>query len=236
MKKRWILTALLIIIIAAVCCAALYLNDYYHAESGALKYINGTDTVSVEDSGSGLFLDGPGNDTALIFYPGAKVEYTSYLPLLSRISAEGIDCFLVEMPFNIAFFAPDSADNIIDNYNYTHYYMAGHSLGGTVASNYVNNHNTADGVILFASYSTDKIEKPVLSVYGSEDKVLNHESYDEFKSKMADGLSEVVIEGGNHAQTGDYGSQDGDGKAKITPENQQKQSADAVIDFIQNLK
>ena len=232
MKRKYVLAGIIIVIIALVFCGAYYVNDYYHADENALKYMNGTDNVSISKISNGLFIDGEGNDTAVIFYPGAKVEYTSYLPLLTRLAGEGVDCFLVEMPLNIAFLGEDSADEIIGNYNYTHYYMAGHSLGGAVAANYIKDTNNTDGLILLESYSTNRISKPVLSVYGSEDEVLNMEKYDEFKSLMGDGLSEVVIDGGNHAQVGDYGTQSGDGVAEISPENQQKQIVDAVIDFI----
>ena len=193
--------------------------------------MNGTDNVKVIKTSNGLLLDGPGNDTALIFYPGAKVEYTSYLPLLSEVSKKNIDCFVVEMPFNLALLNQNAADDIIGNYNYTNYYMSGHSLGGVVASQYVNSTNKTDGLILFASYPTSEIQKPVLSIYGSEDKILNIEKYNESKPLM-DNLTEIVIKGGNHAQIGNYGLQDGDGIAKITPEKQQEKTVNEIIKFI----
>ena len=65
----------LIIIIAGF--GIWYVNDYYHADDSVDAYLNGTETVSVVETENGLFLDGPGIDTALIFYPGAKVEYTA---------------------------------------------------------------------------------------------------------------------------------------------------------------
>ena len=40
-----------------------------------------------------------------------------------------------------------------------------------------------------------------------------------------------MIDGGNHAQFGDYGEQDGDGKATITPEEQQRQTAEEIVNF-----
>lgn len=76
-----------------------------------------------------------------------------------------------------------------------------------------------------------KIEKPVLSIYGSEDKVLNIEKYNDSKSLM-DNLTEIIIKGGNHAQIGNYGPQDGDGIAKITPEKQQDKIRKAILEFI----
>ena len=211
----------------------VYSQFYYHAEKTATDYMNGTEDVNVTKISNGLFLDGYGNDTAIIFYPGAKVEYTSYLPLLIDLSSKGIDCYLVEMPFNLAFFNIDGADTIIKNSNYTHYFMAGHSLGGAMASNYVNKtDNNITGLIYLSSHSSVDINVPVLSIRGTNDGIINLESYKEAQSRMKDNFTEVIIDGGNHAQFGYYGNQDGDGKATISAESQQDQSADAIMKFI----
>ena len=227
--------ALIIILLLVACFAIFYINDYYHAEKIAADSLNASGNVSVVKTSNGLLLDGPGNDTALIFYPGAKVEYTSYSPLFMNLSEEGIDCYLVEMPFNLAVLGQDSADEIIDSGNYSHYFISGHSLGGSMAAAYVNGTNKTDGLILFAAYPTSEIEKPVLSIYGSEDNVLNMEKYDESIVFM-DNLTELIIKGGNHAQFGYYGNQSGDGVAKIAPDNQQKQCVDEIIEFIRGIE
>ena len=188
--------------------------------------------MNVSKISNGLFLDGYGNDTAVIFYPGAKVEYTSYLPLFTDLASRGIDCYLVEMPFNLAFFAIDSADSIIAESNYTHYFMAGHSLGGAMASSYVNHTDNIDGLIYLASHSSNEINIPVLSIRGTNDGIMNLESYEEAKSLMKDNFTEIIIPGGNHAQFGYYGNQSGDGNATISPEKQQDKSVDAIMIFI----
>ena len=225
----------LIIIIALILAYGIYyLTDYYPAEKTATDCLNGSENVSVANFDSGLFLDGPGNESALIFYPGAKVEYTSYLPLLMELSNRGVDCYLVQMPFNIAFFGEDTAGGIINSTNYTHYILAGHSLGGVVAADYVNKTGNGDGLVLLSAYSNSKITKPILSIYGSEDKVLNRESYNQAKV-LADNFTEFVIDGANHEQFAYYGSQSGDGIATISPEDQQMQTVDKILEFIKNL-
>ena len=230
MKKK-ILVILTVIIVLIFAYCIYYLTDFYPADSTAKSYTNGSENVTVIKTSNGLLIDGSGNDTALIFYPGAKVEFTAYLPLLSKIASNGVDCFLVEMPFNLAFLGKNSANEIIDNYNYTKYYLSGHSLGGVIASQYVHETNRTDGLILFEAYPTDEIEKPVLSIYGSEDKVLNKEKYDESKVFMKN-LTEIIINGGNHAQIGNYGNQTGDGVAKISSSEQQKECVDAIFEFL----
>ena len=91
MNKK-IKIAIVIILLLIVGFAIFYISDYYHAEKVAVDSLNGTDNVSVIKTSNGMLLDGPGNDTALIFYPGAKIEYTSYAPLLMNLSSQGIDC------------------------------------------------------------------------------------------------------------------------------------------------
>ena len=224
----------LVIIIAGF--SIWYLTDYSHADASVNAYLNGTENVSVEKIDNGLFLDGPGNDSALIFYPGAKIEYTAYLPLFTELANDGVDCFIVEMPFNLAFFGLDSADSIVSNTNFTYdkWYISGHSLGGVVASYYVKNHSTDyDGLILLASYPAEDLNNvSVLSIYGSNDKVFNKETYDKSKGLMDYNLTEYVINGGNHAQFASYGNQAGDGVATISSENQRKQTEKEILEFI----
>lgn len=227
MKKRYI--ALLIILIAIVGFGIYYVTDFYHAEENIDSYVPGD--VDVIKTSNGIFLDGKGNDTAVIFYPGAKVEYKSYEVMFSKLAAKGVDCYLVEMPANIAFFGANSADDIIKNSDYSHYFLAGHSLGGVAASSYVNSTNNTDGLILLAAYPTEKIEKPVLSIYGSNDKVLDLDKYNESTSLMSN-LTEFVIKGGNHAQFGNYGNQSGDGAGTISWQKQQDECVNEILDFI----
>ena len=231
MNKK-IKIAIIIVFILIACFAIFHVNDYYHADKMAIDSLNAKDNVSAVKTSNGLLLDGPGNDTALIFYPGAKIEYTAYAPMFKDLSEKGIDCYLVEMPFNLALLGQNSADEIIDSGNYSHYFISGHSLGGAMAASYVNSTNKTDGLILFASYSTCKIEKPVLSIYGSEDKVLNKEKYLDSINFIEDNLTEIEIKGANHAQFAYYGNQSGDGVAKISASSQQKQSASAIMEFI----
>ena len=230
--KRYII--LIIILILIIGFGIYYVNDYSHSDSTALSYINGSENVSVTHASNGLFIDGKGNDTALIFYPGAKVEYSAYLPLMNQIAAQGIDVYLVQMPFNLAFFGQNSADDIIKNSNYSHYIMSGHSLGGVAASGYASKHDV-DGLVLLAAYPSEEIDKPTLSIYGSEDKVLNLKSYNDAKPLIKANFTEHIINGGNHAQFGNYGLQKGDGNAGINSTLQQNETTSEIINFINKL-
>ena len=76
MKKKLKLLAGIagILILILLAGFAFYVHDYYHADPSVEGYMGSLDNVYTEEIPEGLFLDGPGEDRALIFYPGGKVE------------------------------------------------------------------------------------------------------------------------------------------------------------------
>lgn len=214
-----------------------YVNDYYHVTDKEAA-LSDTDAVSVTETSFGYFFDGAGTEDALIFYPGAKVEDLAYADLMKRVAAGGADCFLVHMPCNLAMFGMNKASDIIAENDYEHWYLAGHSLGGAMAASYAaNNPDKLDGLIFLAAYSTKDLSQSglkTLSVYGSEDKVVNHGKIERGRSLIPGDYEEFVIEGGNHANFGDYGAQRGDGEAAISPEEQKALTAEKITELIKN--
>lgn len=219
-----------------VVAGLLYLGNYYHADEKAKLAIQGNDKVSVSKIDEGYFFDGPSTDKACVFYPGAKVECEAYAPLMLKLSEEECDCFLVDMPLNLPIFGGSKADGIIESYNYNNWLMMGHSMGGSLAANYANKHSDLlDGVVLLASYAITKLsdEMKVCSIYGSEDKCLELDVYNNKKDNLPGSYGELVIEGGNHSQFGNYGHQDGDGTATISAEEQQKITVKTISELFE---
>ena len=212
-----------------------WLCDYYHADAAALASLSSRDTVTVEKSSGGWRFDGPGEDTALIFYPGAKVDPAAYAPLLLRLAEGGADGFLLEMPLKLALLDRNAADRIIGKYRYKNWILAGHSLGGVAASDYAAAHpDRVKGLLLLASYPTKELDGRLsfLSVYGDRDGVLNREGYEKSRVFWPQGAQELVIPGGSHAGFGSYGPQKGDGEAALSAREQQELTAEAVLNWI----
>ena len=230
-----ILLVLAVLLLLAASGAFLYFNDFHHSEDVVNEYLQSGDNVSIIHIDEGYYFKGRSSDTAVIFYPGAKVEYSAYAPMMYGLAENGVDCFLIEMPLNMAFFGADKASLIIENYNYSNYYLSGHSLGGVVASSFANeNADKVRGVILFASYPSSKMDDRLrlLSIYGSEDGVLNMESYDENMNNWPEESEEYVIKGANHAGFAYYGYQEGDNNASISPKEQQDTAIERILEFI----
>ena len=230
MKKKILRAAALVLIVLAAGCAAYVMNDYPASED-ALTYLKDPeDSIDITETGDGLLLDGPGTDTALIFYPGGKVEYTAYAPLLGRLAESGVDCFLVKMPGNLAIFGVDKASGIMTQYDYDHWYIGGHSLGGVMAASFAGK-NDLDGLILLAAYPAAEVDERSIEIWGSEDGVLNMDKLAEGDPYFETAPEKVILDGGNHAQFGNYGEQKGDKKALITREEQQAETVKAILAF-----
>lgn len=234
--KKWIFIPIGILLIT-VCACILYVNDYYRSEVNLQDYVKKNTVVQLTEIKDGLFLDGEGRGSAIIFYPGAKVEYTAYLPLFYELAVQGVDCFLMKMPGNLAILGMNKAENIMENYDYESWYLAGHSLGGAMAASYASENLTeVEGIVLLAAYPTASLQSDdfsVLSLYGSEDMVLNREKLTEGRMHMPVNYEEIKIEGGNHAWFGNYGEQEGDGQALITREEQQAQTIEAILELVE---
>lgn len=232
-KKLWIILSF--ILLAGVIGCGIYLGGYYSANGQALQALVSDDKVSVSELKDGSILFAPDEPTAgFIFYPGGKVEHTAYAPLMRGLAEEGFMCILIKMPFKLAVFDMKAADGIQLQYpEIETWYLGGHSLGGSMAASYIAEHEADyDGLCLLASYSTADLsatELEIFSIYGTQDKVLNMEKYNQYRINLPQDVTELVMEGGCHAYFGSYGEQEGDGTATMTPEEQQSITIEAML-------
>lgn len=242
-KLYLILTTIGIILTGLVLAFFIYVNRYYHTDTLAMKFLEQDSAISLIYEKDYLILSPKENalDTGLIFYPGGKVEYTAYAPMLSKLTKAGYVCIIPKMPFNLAVFNQDAATPIMADFpEIKHWYLGGHSLGGAMAASYASKHSESlEGLILLGAYSTEDLSTlplKVLSIYGSEDQVLNKANYDKGKAYLPETFTELCIEGGNHAYYGDYGQQKGDGQATISSEEQQQITTDAIFEMLNQTK
>ena len=203
----------------------VYASDYYRADETANAVLQ-NEAVQVEEDLI-LLLPEETADTALIFYPGAKVEYTAYLPILDKLRQNGIASVLMKMPFNMAIFSANAADKAFKELpGVTDWFIGGHSMGGAMASSYFAGHkDRVKGLVLLGAYIYgDVAPEDALTVYGTLNAGLEKNiNYTE---------NVVIIQGGNHAQFGNYGEQKGDPAAAISWQEQQDAAVQAILEFI----
>ena len=232
-RRRWLWALAVVLALMAAACAA-YIGDYYRAGDAAVAAMAAADGLSIADEGGWITFDGPGEDAALAFYPGAKVAAEAYAPLMRRICEQGVDAYLLRVPLRLALLDSEAAGKPILKYPHTRWFVGGHSMGGVAASWFAGRHpEMTEGLILLASYPSSALPEGMrlLSVYGSLDGVLTLSSYEQHRSDWPADSQEVVIQGGNHAGFGDYGPQKGDGASMISAEEQQAEAAARIAAF-----
>lgn len=194
-------------------------------------------TAATQTSNTGILLmpEDPG-DTGVTFIPGALVDPRAYERIFAPIVDAGYPVFIVKPPLGLAFTVPDAvADAETAAPEVEQWVIAGHSLGGALASDQLDN---AAGLILLGAYPISDIsseEIPVLSVSGSNDGLTTPEDVAQSKADLPPGSSFEVVEGGVHSYFGDYGEQRGDGQPGISRAEAQEQIHTAMLDFLNGL-
>ena len=180
--------------------------------------------------------------TGIILYPGGLVPAAAYAPLARELAEQGYPVWLVPMPLNLAVLGSGRAAEIIAAHpEVTDWILGGHSLGAAMAARFAFDHpSQLAGLVLLAGYPaanqplTDS-ELPILSIYASEDGLATPETIRAYADRLPEHTLFVELAGGNHAQFGWYGLQDGDGTATITREEQQQNVLAVLEVFLRGL-
>jgi len=241
MKKKTTLKKILktIWIVAGV-LFTLWLFYSYQSHGVDESLFQSNNIVKVENTAD-YFLFTPKKDfkNVFIFYPGAMVETEAYVPLCRKIADNNIQVYLIKMPWRLASKGYNKPKELhLFNDATKNYILAGHSQGGKMAAQFVyENPKLIDKLILIGTthprdISLAEFEIPILKIYGSKDDVADEKSIFENKSKLPKSTKFIRIEGANHAQFGYYGFQLGDEKADISREQQQNETLENILKFI----
>ncbi|MEI6887276.1 MAG: alpha/beta hydrolase [bacterium] len=214
----------------------------YLPSSNSLSTISST--ISIQDKGSYIQLSNPlKTDTdkvGIVFYPGARIDPSAYKTLLSKIpETSNSKVFIAKFPLNLAILGVNAGDQIIkDNSDITSWYIAGHSLGGAMISEYLKGtkyESKINGVIYMGAYPNDDYllnkKYKILSLYGSEDKLTTPEKIDSSKSKLPSSSLFIQLPS-NHSQFGDYGHQEGDGNQILDTDSVHTRIIEIIREFI----
>lgn len=237
--KRNLLLIILLVIFAMFSGFFIWASDAAKPGKDSEEAMKGTEMVDVIHNKLIKFIPVTPYQKGLILYPGGKVNPKAYSEIALAAAENGILTVIVPMPLNLAFFGSNKVDDVIGEFpEIEAWYLAGHSLGGAMGCQYVKNHEgVMEGLILLGAYPAgisdlSESDIDVISIYASEDGLSTVEKVNNAKAYLPDDTQYVLIEGGNHAQFGDYGKQNGDGEAKISRYEQMKRVIDEILKFI----
>ncbi|MFC1802461.1 alpha/beta hydrolase [Thermoproteota archaeon] len=210
--------------------------------SEAIDSLLDSETVAViEDNWIRFHPDNP-QGTGLIFYQGGHVDPASYSVLAHSLAKEGYLVVIPKMPFNLAVFNKKAALKGFTEYpDIDKWVLAGHSLGGAMAASLVYGEpDVFQGLVLLAAYppknnDLSSVELMVTIIYASNDNLATPMEIEESLIYLPANTRKVLIEGGNHAQFGYYGKQNGDGVETITREQQHMIVIEEIFTILKKL-
>ena len=206
--------------------------------------------AALASTASVTFADEPGwlsftptsgtSGTALVYYPGGKVEPAAYAPAAQAIAERGYPVYIVKMPLNLAILGVDRAGDVIQAHpEVARWAIAGHSLGGAMATSYIASHPAAmRGLALWAAYPTGDISALPLSatsIWGSLDAGAARFGGEESRRNLPPDTVFVEIPGGNHEQMGWYTGQPNDPPAAISRVEQQAAVVAATLAMLERV-
>lgn len=234
-----VISVVSIIIVGALGMIIWSITGTYPAMEVALSALESTDSVTITQERWITFTPVEEVTTGLVFYPGGLVEPTAYAPVLHKIAEEGVLVIIVPMPLNLAIFNTGAANSVIENFSdISTWIIAGHSLGGAAAAIYAENNPTQiEAIAVWDSYpprSADLSDNAIsaISIFGTKNDFPNTDNFDEQRYLLPADTNFIAIEGANHAQFGDYGSQKGDVAASISLAEQHERVAELMLKFI----
>lgn len=202
------------------------------------------DRVTVREEGPYLeFEPKTSSGAGLVFYPGSGVDPKAYAPLARSVAEHGHEAVIVKLPMRLAPFDFQKEEAVERGRSWIEghpgrWVVAGHSLGGVIASRLAAAHGdllaglvligTSHPVVLDLSRAT----YPVTKVYGTNDGVAPVEKIEATRDRLPPHTRWVRIEGGNHGQFGWYGRQFRDRPATISREEQQARTLQALLDVL----
>lgn len=241
-ERRKRIITLLTTLILFVVGFFIWLSNGYSLEENYMNYLQSNSKVEVTVDEDYTYFT-PKNVEAtkgFIFYPGERVDSSSYAKLCNTIASYGYKVVAVDMPFNYANFGKDKATKVIeDNPDITKWVIGGDSLGGSVACEYAVNNKNVEGIVLISSYPRKNISElgfDVLSLWGSKDNVVNYKELINSKSKLPKDTKYVEIEGANHSQFANYGMHSGDEDALISSDEQMDITVRNIVNFLYNIQ
>lgn len=243
MKKTWkiALAAIAVAVLLGAAGIVAWGLTLLGPGAAALDALEPGGGVAVRDDGEFIVFAPAGADpaTGLILYPGGRVNHRSYAPAARAIAVRGYLVALVRMPLSLAVLDVDRADAVIAaRPGVRNWVVGGHSHGGSMAASYARRHAASvRGLVLWTSYPSDGDDLSAtglrgLSTWSSNDLVLDRAGLDAARPCLPPATTVAVIEGGNHAQFGDYGPQPGDGEGAISGAEQQARAADLTVELL----
>lgn len=180
------------------------------------------------------------NKFDVIFFQGGLTDPKVYAPLCRKFAENGFTCHLIKMDWRLPQFSYQKISNLFD-LKQGNYIIGGHSQGGKMAAQFVyENPGLMKGLFLMGTSHPRDIDLsnqniPCVKLYAENDGLASVKEVMTNKNKLPEGTKLVLIKGGNHSQFGYLGKLFMDSSSNISLEEQQQQTLDSLINFMNEI-
>lgn len=239
---RVIAVVIALIFLLAITGFKVYVDNGYEPNHSLDEYqsltkdeIEITDNIiSIQNQAS----KGTRNRVGIIFYSGERINGKCYLPLMVELTNMGFNTFLPTTFGNLPILNLEGAEYVIRSYTgIRDWYIVAHGQACQIAAEYVKNKKGWIKGIIFLGGATEGVDlsdsqMEFLSIYGSNDSVINLKKLEASKKYYPDNAQYCVIEGGNFTNFADTKLVTGDSQSSITAEEQIKTTANLIKNLI----
>jgi len=181
-------------------------------------------------------------DVLLVFYSGGLVRPQAYEWIGRALAEHGVHTVIPEFAGDLAVTNKDRAGPLIQRYAAGRpVVLAGHSLGGVMAADFVSRHaDQVAGLVLMAAYPADNVDLSAtafaaLSLLAENDGNADAGLIRASLPRLGPGSRLAVIPGAVHSFFGRYGPQDGDGTPTVSRAEAEKAIVAEVVDHLDPL-
>lgn len=185
--------------------------------------------------------DASKNKFEIIFFQGGLTDPKAYAPLCRKLAQNGFTCHLLKMNWRLPQYYYNKISKLF-NIKQGNYIIGGHSQGGKMAAYFVHeNPNLMKGLFLLGTSHPRDIDLSnqnisCLKLYADKDGLASVDEVLANKNKLPKDTKLVLIKGGNHSQFGYLGKLLMDSTADISLEEQQQQTIDNLIIFMNEIR
>ncbi|MCA0295883.1 MAG: alpha/beta hydrolase [Actinobacteria bacterium] len=209
-----------------------------------------TPRLDTADGARTIVVEPPAGTTArdvlVVFYPGGLVRPQAYEWLARALAERGYTTVIPEFSFDLAVTGVARASALIATYGQgKRVVLAGHSLGGAMAAQYLADElkagrHPASGLILMGAYPPDGADLrtsgvKALSLRAANDTVADAAKVEAGLAQLPADAQTVVIPGAVHAFFGRYGPQSGDGVPTVSRADAEGRILTSVTGFLDAL-
>ncbi len=204
------------------------------SNSNLISVIESDDKISFKSKA-------PKNELEVVFFQGGLTDPRAYAPLCRKIAENGFTCHLIKMDWRLPQYDYQKVSKLFD-LNEGNFVIGGHSQGGKMAAQFVyENPNVFKGLFLIGTSHPRDIDLsiqniPCIKLYADNDGLASVNEVMDNKSKLPNHSKLILIKGGNHSQFGYLGKLLMDSSPDISLEEQQNQTYNNLIEFINKIK